>query len=90
MTDSSRIKLEKGRKPKMNPTSEAVAKINKINENKKLMPACHTKQLRYMSSNEKIATVDGSGRIEAKSAGTCRIYVSNWDISLSVAARDVP
>lgn len=36
MTDSSRIKLEKGRKPKMNPTSEAVAKINKINQEREL------------------------------------------------------
>lgn len=60
---------------KVGKTYKIKAKINKINENKKLMPACHTKQLRYMSSNEKIATVDGSGRIEAKSAGTCRIYV---------------
>ena len=36
MTDSSRIKLEKGRKPKTNPTSEAVAKINKINQEREL------------------------------------------------------
>lgn len=36
LTDSSRIKSEKGRKPKMNPTSEAVAKINRINQEREL------------------------------------------------------
>ena len=36
MTDSSRIKSEKGRKPRVNPTSEAVAKINKINQEREL------------------------------------------------------
>ena len=35
-TDSSRIRTEKGRAPKMNPTSEAVAKINRINQEREL------------------------------------------------------
>lgn len=36
MTDSSRINSEKGRKPKTNPTSAAVAKINKLNQEREL------------------------------------------------------
>lgn len=36
LTDSSRIKTEKGRAPKSRPTSEAVAKINKINQEREL------------------------------------------------------
>ena len=36
MTDSSFVKCEKGRRPKMNPTSAAVAKINKINQEREL------------------------------------------------------
>lgn len=35
-TDSTVIKMQKGRKPKMNPTSEAVAKINRINQGREL------------------------------------------------------
>ena len=36
MTDSSFVTCEKGRRPKMNPTSAAVAKINKINQEREL------------------------------------------------------
>ena len=35
-TDSSRIKTEKGRKPKTNPTPAAVAKVNRINQERDL------------------------------------------------------
>lgn len=35
-TDSSRLKTEKARRPKTNPTPEAVAKINAINQERKL------------------------------------------------------
>ena len=35
-TDSSRIKTEKGRKPKRNPTPAAVAKVNAINQERNL------------------------------------------------------
>lgn len=42
-TDSSRIKTEKGkRKAKTNPTSEAVAKINKINQERRLTAAINS------------------------------------------------
>ena len=36
MTDSTLIKMEKGRRPKTNPTSAAVAKINKLNQEREL------------------------------------------------------
>lgn len=36
LTDSSRIKTEKGRRPKTNPTPAAVAKINAINQEREL------------------------------------------------------
>ena len=35
-TDSSLIKMQKGRKPKVNPTCDAVAKINAINQEREL------------------------------------------------------
>jgi hypothetical protein len=41
-TDSSVIKTQKGRKPKMNPTSEAVAKINRINQERELTAKLNT------------------------------------------------
>ena len=31
--------------------------------------------LRYVSSNKKIATVSKSGKITAKSKGSCKVYV---------------
>ena len=36
MTDSSRISTERKRAPKVNPTSEAVAKINRLNQEREL------------------------------------------------------
>lgn len=36
ISDSSRVKTAKGRRPKSKPTSEAVAKINKINQEREL------------------------------------------------------
>ena len=51
------------------------AKVKKIEKNKKLMPKSHAPSLRYMTSNGKVATVNGSGKITAKSKGTCYVYV---------------
>ncbi|MBQ9179888.1 MAG: Ig-like domain-containing protein [Firmicutes bacterium] len=38
------------------------------------MPKSHAPTLRYMTSNKKIATVSKSGKIKAKTKGTCYIY----------------
>jgi uncharacterized protein YjdB len=51
------------------------AKVTKLKKNKKLMPATHTKVLRYISSNPGVATVSGAGVITAKAKGKCTIYV---------------
>ena len=60
---------------KAGKTYRIKGKLVKYNKKKKLMPAWHTKKLRYVSTNKKIATVTKSGRIKARSKGTCRIYV---------------
>ena len=65
----TKVKLKAGKKYKIK------AKIIKRDKTKKLMPATHTKQLRYISTNKKIATVSKSGKIKAKAKGSCRIYV---------------
>lgn len=48
--------------------------IVKLKENKYLMPTKFAPTFRYMSSNEKVATVSPSGKITAKGKGTCYIY----------------
>ena len=60
---------------KAGESHEIDAKINKYNKKKKIMPSYHTKHLRYMTSNKKIAAVSPSGLITARSAGTCKVYV---------------
>ena len=49
--------------------------IVKLNKNKYLMPKKFAATFRYMSSNEKIATVSSGGKVTAKGKGTCYIYV---------------
>lgn len=51
------------------------ATVNKLQKGKKLMPTGHSPKLRYVSSNKKIATVSKSGKITAKSNGSCKVYV---------------
>lgn len=51
------------------------AKVRKLKKGKKLMPSTHTRKLRYMSTNKKVATVSRSGRIRARAKGSCKIYV---------------
>ena len=65
----SRVTLKKGGKYKIK------AAVNKTDPKKRLMPEKHTLQLRYISSNKKIATVSRAGRITAKAAGSCKVYV---------------
>ncbi len=66
--NKSKVTLKKGK------TFKIKAKVNKIKKNKKLMPKGHAAKLRYMTSNKKIATVSKSGKIKAKTKGTCYIY----------------
>ena len=51
------------------------AKISKIDKKKSLMKETHGAALRYCSSNSKIAKVSSKGKITAKAAGKCKVYV---------------
>ena len=63
------VSLEKGK------TFQIKAKVRKLKKNRKLMPPQHVKQIRYLSTNKKVATVTKGGKIKAKKKGTCYIYV---------------
>lgn len=41
---------------------------------KKQLPKSHTKEFRYMSSNEKVAAVTAGGKVKAKGTGSCTVY----------------
>ena len=56
-------------------TYKIKAKIIKYNKKKKLIDKKHAPALRYMSSDSSIATVSKSGKIKAKSTGSCKVYV---------------
>ena len=49
-------------------------KVEKVINNKKL-GTNHAKELRFVSSNTKVAKVDAKGKITAVHKGTCTIYV---------------
>ena len=54
-------------------TFKVKAKVIKLKKSKRLMPGKHVARVRYMSSDESVATVSGSGRITAKGKGICTI-----------------
>ncbi len=53
-------------------TAKIKAKVTKLQKSKKLRK--FTRNPRYLSSDPAVATVNKSGKITAKSAGTCKIY----------------
>lgn len=59
---------------KAGKTHTIKASVTKLNQNKKLMPSGHGSQLRYVSSNKKVAKVSKTGVITAKAKGSCTIY----------------
>lgn len=63
------VTLKKGR------TSKIRAHVRKLRKDRKLISSKHTNKLRYLSTNKTIATVSRSGKIRAKAAGSCKIYV---------------
>ncbi len=64
----TKVTLKKGK------TYKIKASVKKLKKSKKLMPAAHEPKLRYISNNKKIATVSKSGKITAKSKGSCKVY----------------
>ena len=42
---------------------------------KKVMTENHAKAYRYLTTNSAIATVSSTGKVKAKKAGKCKIYV---------------
>ena len=74
-TNAKSVKVKKPRVLlKAGKTYKVKAIVTKLRKSKKLMPAMHEPKLRYISSNKKIATVSKSGKITAKSKGSCKVY----------------
>ena len=74
--DTSDGKIKKSKlKLNVKDTYKIKASVKKADKKRKLMPATHVRTLRYSSSDPGIATVSKSGKITAKRAGKCKIYV---------------
>ena len=56
-------------------TSQIKATLKKADSSKLLMTDNHTTELRYVSTDKKVATVSADGKITAKSKGSCKVYV---------------
>ena len=75
-TNAKRVTVKKASVSlKAGKTYKIKANVVKLQKGKKLVPTSHAPKLRYVSSNKKIATVSKSGKITAKSKGSCKIYV---------------
>ncbi len=44
-------------------------------KHKKQLSVAHTREFRYRSSNKKVAVVTAGGRVKAKGAGSCTVYI---------------
>ena len=62
------VSLKKGK------TYKIKASVKKLKAGKKLIAKGHTKKLRYVSSDKKVATISSSGKITAKGQGSCKVY----------------
>ena len=60
---------------KAGETAKVSATITKAKRNKKLPGINHGAKLRYASTNEGVATVDGNGVITAVGSGTCEVWI---------------
>ena len=63
------VSLKAGKKARIKAT------IKKLKKSKKLPNKGHGRKLRYISTNKQVAIVKKSGKIKAKAAGSCKIYV---------------
>lgn len=64
----SKVTLKKGK------TVTIRGSVTKARSGKRLLTS-HTRLLRYMSNDPKVAAVNENGKVTAKGAGVCRIYV---------------
>ena len=60
---------------KAGKTYKIKAKVIKTSGRKKLMPKKYAGKLRYLSTDKNVATVTASGRIKARTSGSCSVYV---------------
>lgn len=67
---AKKITLKKGRKSKIQAT------VVRQNNKKALLPKRYVANLRYESSNTKVAAVTKNGKIKAKNRGTCTITIT--------------
>ncbi|WP_035798057.1 Ig-like domain-containing protein [Butyrivibrio sp. MB2005] len=64
-----KITLKKGKKATINAT------LKLQSSSKKQLPKKYAPDIRYSSSNKKVATVNKKGKITAKGVGKCKIYM---------------
>ena len=60
---------------KVRKTRQIKAMVTKLKKKLLDMPTSHAPKLRYTSSNSRVAAVNGSGKVTAKTKGNCTIYV---------------
>ncbi len=60
---------------KVNASTKIQAKVVKADKSKKMLSKKHGKKIRYISMDESVAVVNSNGKITAKAAGTCSVYV---------------
>ena len=51
------------------------ASVVKLKKDRKLISSKHAPTLRYLSANPKVARVTSAGKIVARAAGSCKVYV---------------
>ena len=74
-TNAKAVKLNKKKVTiKKGKSFQLRATVKKVDGKKKLMPESHIAQVRYLSTDKKIATVTAKGKVKAKGAGTCYVY----------------
>ena len=65
----SSCQLKKGK------TVTIKAKTVLVNKHKKPLSNAHAKELRYATSDKRVATVSKTGKIKATGKGSCTVYV---------------
>nr|MCR5792420.1 Ig-like domain-containing protein [Lachnospiraceae bacterium] len=75
-TNAKKITLSKSKYSiAVGKTAKIKAKTVLVDKKKKQLSNAHAKEFRYASTDKRIATVDGKGKIKGITKGTCYIYV---------------